>query len=423
MVTGVVSGLSDSVMQPTKYVCKCGTGTDFSCGSSPVHCADCGSTDLKPADFRTIQTFVLRSDALSQKLCILSGSDCGSLRPNQIVSLSVHPEITRVADMAVYAETMRVNNPRPPEELKFEKKTGQVTAYVVDKIASETPPKTDELEAMSRDTLIHARLAGSIAPDYPAEQLEKEALVLMLASIRDANPIHILLLGNERATKMRLVGAIYDIAHYKAHMDRYPSSSVLSANNGLVVTELDRISNDGLEQILFKRALMVENIYMPVHASVLAHAIPKDGVCDTSRPIHENVAVDRKLLEEFDLVCMVEDGMSSDFGPSDPRDGVQTLDLLSVQTSRDYLKFVANLDVRLDIESMDYIKKHYMQSQKTKNPLSPFNLATLKKLALAKARVHYRPVATRRDAEYAVRLFEYIRAAHVTRVSHGVSRV
>ena len=426
LLTGTVSDLSDRVMQPTKYVCKCGTGTDFFCGSSPLHCASCGSTELKPTDFRTIQTFVLRNDALSQKLCILSDNDCGLLRPNQIVSLNVHPEIIRVVDMAVYAETMRIDNPRPSEgieELKFGKKAGQVTAYMVDKIAPETSPKTDELEAMSGDALIHARLAGSIAPDYPAEQLVKEALVLMLASTRDANPIHILLLGNERAAKIRLMGAVYDLARYKAHMGRYMSPSVLSANNGLVVTELDPVFNDGLQQILFKRAVMIENIYVPIHVSVLAHAIPKHGVCDTSRPIHENVAADRKLLEEFDLVCMVENCMSSDFEPSDPPDGIQTLDLLSVQTSRDYLNFVASLEVRLNTESIDHLKEHYVQSQKTKNPLNPFHLATLKKLALAKARVHYRPVATKRDVEYAVRLFEYIRAAHVTRISHGVSRV
>lgn len=425
ILTGTVSDLSDRVMQPTLYVCKCGTETDFCYGTFPLRCVNCGSTVLKPAGFRTIQTLVLRSDILHQKLCILTGSDCESLRLNQIATLDVHSEIIRVDNMDAYTEIMRVESPsieHTPAELKFGKKTGQVTAYVVDRIASDTSSKTDDLEEVGKDALIHARLAGSIATDYPAEQLEKEALVLMLASIRDSNPIHILLVGNERAAKMSLVDAAYELAHCKAHMVRYSSPSVMSANNGLVVAELDPVSNDGLELLLFKRAIMLENIYVPIHASVLAHAIPRDGVCDTSRPIHENVVVDRKLLEAFDLVCVIKNDMPSDSEPLDTPDGAQNLDLLSVQSCRDYLNFIANLEVCLDVESVDYIKKHYTQSQKTKNPLNLFNLATLKKLALAKARVHCRPVATKRDAAYAVRLFEYVRAAHVTRVSHGVSR-
>ena len=355
----------------------------------------------------------------------MTGSDCESLSLNQIATLDVHSEIIRVDNMDAYTELMRVESPsieHPPAELKFGKKTGQVTAYVVDKIASGISSKTDDLKEMGKDALIHARLAGSIATDYPAEQLEKEALVLMLASVKDSNPIPILLVGNERAAKMSLVDAAYELARYKAHMIRSSSSSVMSANNGLVVVELDPVSNDGLELLLFKRAIMLENIYVPIHASVLAHAIPRDGVCDTSRPIHENVDVDRKLLEAFDLVCVIKDDMPSDSEQLDTSDGAQNLDLLSVQSCRDYLNFVANLEVHLDVESVDYIKKHYTQSQKTKNSLGLFNLATLKKLALAKARVHCRPVATKRDAAYAVRLFEYVRAAHVTRVSHGVSR-
>lgn len=423
MLTGVVSGMSDRVMQPTLYACKCGTKTDFCCGSSPPHCSDCGSIELKPACFRTIQTFVLRSDTLCQKLCILTGSSCESLRPNQTVTLDVHTDIIQVADMAAYSEMMRAERPsQSQEELKFGKKTGHVTAYVVDRIVSDASPKTNDLEQMSKDALIHARLAGSIATDYPAEQLEKEALVLMLASVRDPNPLHMLLLGSERAAKMSLVYAAYDLARHKAHMTESSPSSIMSANNGLVVSELDHASNPELELLLFKRAFLLENIPMPIHVSVLAHAIPKKGVCDTSRPIHENVDFDRRLLDAFDLVCIIKNDTPSDNEPLDAPDGAHSLDLLSVQTCRDYLDFVADLEVHLNAESVDCIKRHYMRSQKTKNPLNLFNLVTLKKLALAKARVHYRPVATERDAAYAVRLFEYVRAAHVTKVSHGVSR-
>lgn len=410
ILTGVVSDSSDVIMQPARYVCKCETEMDVRYGSPPPYCADCGKTSLKSVCFRTVQTFILRNNVY-QKLCILTGSDCGSLRPNQVAALDVNPEILRIAERSTWESGWKLGDaPR------------QVTAYAVAKIMSGTVSKITDLERMSKDDLAHARLAGSFAGDYPAKQPEKEALVLLLlACAGSENPINILLLGSDRAAKMSLVGAVYELAQHKTYVND-SASNVMSANDGVVVTELERYYNIGLEQLVQGRVFERDRIPLAVHVSILAHATPKRGAYDASRPIHENVDIERILLDTFDLVCVIKDDMHSDSEPSDVPDGVRNLDLLNMQSCRDYLNFVANLEVCLDAECIECIKKHYMQSQKTTNPLKLNNLEALKKLTLAKARVHYRPAATERDAVYAARLFEYICSGHVTRVSHGVGR-
>lgn len=407
-ISGIVRHVSQEFVQVTEYGCRCGLKYDAYLDDHSPFCDNCEHVPDMPIKFKTAQIVVLQT-GLHLRYCLLEGGDCNALRVSRHTILSVHatphPRCCSLSSNQVVAPVY-------------------APVHTVAKIIQNGAPlmHLNEVQPLHHDPWIHRKISESLAPLVPVSPYVKEALVAQMANILDKKPIHILITGEETVDKGRLMGAVSDMAPRSYHAHRYYSVKWTHAHDGLLTAYLSAYGDwRTFSPIMKWQHVHVHENFVPVKVSVLLHCPPKGNGYDSSRPVNENI-YNSSAMEQFDTVCVLRNNISehkhlimADAVLNDQGGP------LSVQTCRSYLEYVSRLKPAVSAGVDNYVRKCAARSGKNRRNGS-YRADTLRKFALASARLHWRAEVTKSDVMYAVNLLGRILDEHVNSVSHGMRK-
>ena len=407
-ISGVVRHVSEEFVQVTQYGCSCGSKYDAYLDDHPPFCNHCDKVPDMPTKFETVQIAVLQT-GLRQWYCLLKGGDCNKLRVARHAVLNVHatpqPRSCSLSSKHVIAPVYT-----PVHTVAKVVQSGASLLHL------------NCVQPLHRDPWIHRRISESLAPMVPVSPFVKEALVAQLANMLDENPIHILITGEEMVDRGRLMGAVSDMAPRSYHVPEYHSVRWAHAHDGLLTVSLRAYGDcSKYRSILEWQHAHVDENYVPVKVSILMHCPPKGKNYDSSRPVRENI-YNSSGIEQFDIICVLRNKVSEHVH-SVLADSVlhDQGGPLNVQTCRSYLEYVSRLKPAVSAEVAKYIGKCVIHSRKN-NKIGSYGADTLRKFALASARLHWRAEVTKSDVMYAATLLHHILEEHVDSMSHGMRK-
>ena len=320
---------------------------------------------------------------------------------------------------------------------------------------------TDEdvrkIKELAKDPNIYEKLAKSIAPSIYGYEDIKLAIVLQLfGGVTRVEPdgtkrrgnIHILLVGDPSTAKSQILRSVARVAPRAILVDAtrmtkagltaaatreentgrwtIEAGAVVLADGGIaIIDELEKADKKELRDLhepLEQQTVTVNkagiNAVLNARCSVLASANPRRGRFDRHEPIVEQIALEPPLLSRFDLIFVIFDE-SDDYrdkeiaklllsGSREDKEPVIPPDLL-----RKYILYARNnvKDIQISKEAEEKIIEFYVELRKLSKEqgsiaITARQLEALRRLTEASAKVRLSNVATKEDAERAIRLFK-----------------
>lgn len=315
-----------------------------------------------------------------------------------------------------------------------------------------TKEDEEEIQKLAKNPEVYTLLSESIAPSiHGLEEIKLAALLQLFggcqittADGKIRGDIHILIVGDPSVAKSRLAravalvapravlstgvsstGAGLTVSVVKDEDNRWSLEAgvLVLADRGLaVLDEMEKSKREDREHML--EALEQQTITISkagIHATlnsrcaVLATANPKYGKFDRSLPIADQIHLEPNILSRFDLIFVLIDDPNErkdqELANFILRDGASRTPPLNPDLIRKYILYAREKikDVRLSEEAIQAITDFYVSlrgAAKQNIPITPRQLEGLRRLAQASAKIQLRNVATKEDAERAIKLMK-----------------
>jgi len=314
----------------------------------------------------------------------------------------------------------------------------------------------EEIKKLAQRPDIYDILVKSLAPSIHGYEDIKLAIVLQLfGGITRVNPdgtkqrgdIHILLVGDPATAKSQFLWAVKNIAPRAIITTGYSSSGVgltvaatrdedgrwtleagalVLADKGIaLIDELEKASKQdrryllqSMEQQSISVAKAGITATLNTRCAILACANPKRGRFDRHEPIPDQIDLEPPLLSRFDLIFIVMDE------PDEVKDEKVARHILSTRPEdkspiidydlfRKYIVYarqeITNIIIPDEVESIlvkYYVDLRRMSKEQGAMAITTRQLEALRRLTEASARVRLSTVATKEDAERAIKIFE-----------------
>jgi replicative DNA helicase Mcm len=324
-----------------------------------------------------------------------------------------------------------------------------------------TPEDEEKIKNLAKDPMIHEKIIQSIAPSIYGYREIKEGIAYLLFGgvpkvlpdgMRIRGDINVLLVGDPGTAKSQILQYVARIAPRGIYTsgkgstaagltaavvkdrttgDWYLEAGALVLADGGVacVDEIDKMRNEdrvAMHEVMEQQTVSIAKAgivaTLNARTSILASANPTLGRFVEQKSIVENVNLPITILSRFDLIFPLKDE------PDEERDTKMSEHILRLHQTRGYVspppiepellrKYIAymrkNVKPKLSDEAMDRIKEYYVEMRKLgKNggsiPITPRQLEALVRMTEARAKMALRDVATKDDAEAAIRLMNYV---------------
>ncbi|MCR6623490.1 MAG: minichromosome maintenance protein MCM [archaeon YNP-WB-062] len=324
-----------------------------------------------------------------------------------------------------------------------------------------TPEDEEKIKNLAKDPMIHEKIIQSIAPSIYGYREIKEGIAYLLFGgvpkvlpdgMRIRGDINVLLVGDPGTAKSQILQYVARIAPRGIYTSGKGSTAagltaavvkdrstgdwyleagaLVLADGGIAcVDEIDKMRNEdrvAMHEVMEQQTVSIAKAgivaTLNARTSILASANPTLGRFVEQKSIVENVNLPITILSRFDLIFPLKDE------PDEERDTKMSEHILRLHQTRGYVspppiepellrKYIAymrkNVKPKLSDEAMDRIKEYYVEMRKLgKNggsiPITPRQLEALVRMTEARAKMALRDVATKDDAEAAIRLMNYV---------------
>lgn len=292
-------------------------------------------------------------------------------------------------------------------------------------------------------------LKSYIAPDIRGMDAVKESLLLQLVGGVDSytrdgvlvsGNIHILLIGDPGTAKTQLMKSIALIAPKAVEAIGTSSSKVgltvsavkdaytgeweyiagvfPRANGGIaIVDEVDTyLKREGdsaflqaLESQQITKAVAGAYITMSAKIAFLGGANPRLGKFEDDYNLAEQVDITPRLFSRLDLIWIIKDIVDEN------KDRVIAKTLLKLKNEKEqydyeffkkYISYARELKPQLSEEAEELIIDYYVRARKRDNYITPRQVRSIKKLAMAYAKLKLKEKVEKEEAEQAIALFD-----------------
>jgi len=324
-----------------------------------------------------------------------------------------------------------------------------------------TPEDEEKIKTLAKDPMIHEKIIQSIAPSIYGYREVKEGIAYLLFGgvqktlpdgVRIRGDINILLVGDPGTAKSQLLQYVARIAPRGIYTSGKGSTAagltaavvkdrstgdwyleagaLVLADGGIAcVDEIDKMRNEdrvAMHEVMEQQTVSIAKAgivaTLNARTSILASANPTLGRFVEQKSIVENVNLPITILSRFDLIFPLKDE------PDEERDTKMSDHILRLHQTRGYVspppiepellrKYIAymrkNVKPRLSDEAMEKIKEYYVEMRRHGKsggsiPITPRQLEALVRMTEARAKMALRDVATKDDAEAAIRLMNYV---------------
>jgi len=316
-----------------------------------------------------------------------------------------------------------------------------------------TPEDERSIIEKARDADILEKLTQSVAPSILGYSTVKLGLLMQQVSgctmtspdgMQSRGEIHILLIGDPSVGKSILLAFVTKLAPRFAMSSGGGASgvgitaSVLKdeqygwvveagvlplANGGTaIVDEFDKLADDDkgmLHEALEQSEIHIDkasiHTVLPTKCSLLAAANPKLGRFDAYESIAPQINLTPTLLSRFDLIFVMKDEPDATkdeqiakhilSGASDEETPIK-IDIL-----RKYLAYARRLQPEMSSACEERLRTYYTSTRKNNSagdcvPILPRSLHSLRRLAEASAKLRLSEVATKVDADLAIKVYK-----------------
>lgn len=309
-----------------------------------------------------------------------------------------------------------------------------------------------EIEALSQDENLYAKMINTVAPSLHGLTLEKEGALLSIFSgvekkrsdITRRGSIHILLVGDPSTGKSQLLRAVTNLAPSAMYSsgkgttaagltaavlrkgksgDNWIISAgvMVLADKGIAcIDEIDKMSNDdrvAIHEAMEQQTVTIDkaNIHamLPAKTTVISAANPSFGRYNTYKTISENIKnLPVTLLSRFDLIFILRDI------PSKVKDEAMVRHIMELEKiegvidrelMKKYIICAKRLKPKLTKEIANYLIQKFLELRKRQKEEDPIGITarqfeSLIRLSEAHARVFLRTEIAIEDGEAAIRI-------------------
>jgi replicative DNA helicase Mcm len=324
-----------------------------------------------------------------------------------------------------------------------------------------TPEDEEKIKNLAKDPMIHEKIIQSIAPSiYGYREIKEGIAYLLFGGVQKVLPdgmrirgdINVLLVGDPGTAKSQILQYVARIAPRGIYTSGKGSTAagltaavvkdrstgdwyleagaLVLADGGIAcVDEIDKMRNEdrvAMHEVMEQQTVSIAKAgivaTLNARTSILASANPTLGRFVEQKSIVENVNLPITILSRFDLIFPLKDE------PDEERDAKMSEHILRLHQTRGYVslppiepellrKYIAcmrkNVKPRLSDEAMEKIKEYYVEMRRLGKsggsiPITPRQLEALVRMTEARAKMALRDVATKDDAEAAIRLMNYV---------------
>lgn len=320
-----------------------------------------------------------------------------------------------------------------------------------------SPEDIEEIKKLASQPDAYEKLIQSIAPSIYGYETEKEAILLLLAgapqkTLPDGTTmrgdINILLIGDPGTAKSELLkyaarvaprglyttgrgstaaGLTAAVIKEKSGIMMLEAGAVVLADQGVAaIDEFDKMRPEDrgvLHEVMEQQTVSVAKggivATLNARTSIIAAANPIYGKYDPYKNIYENVNLPIPLLTRFDLIYVVKDVPSRTIDESLARHILETRRKgyyakeppIPFDKLRKYLTYCKRIEPKLAPEAEEKLLQFYveMRAESAREgtiTITPRQLESLIRLAMARARVLLREYVTEEDALRAISLMK-----------------
>ncbi len=330
----------------------------------------------------------------------------------------------------------------------------------------------NEILELSKSENLFNKFVGSIAETIYGMDVIKEAMLLqMFGGVTKFMPdetrlrgdIHILLVGDPGTAKSQLLRFVKNVVPKGIYTSGKSSSAagltaaatkdefgdgrwnleagtLVLADMGIAaIDEFDKMEDkdrssihEAMEQQTITVAKAGINATLMARCGILAAANPKHGRFDPSVPLSDQIKLEGPLLSRFDAIFKITDIPEANRDskiaehilsqhllgeklvnnmPLDTNTEELEKSIISYELFRKYIAYAKRIVPELTKESMDQLKKYYLNVRSKYNtsqtiPITPRQLEAMIRLAEASARVRLSKYVNVDDANRAIRILE-----------------
>lgn len=320
-----------------------------------------------------------------------------------------------------------------------------------------SPEDVEEIKNIASQPDAYEKLIQSIAPSIYGYETEKEAILLLLAgapqkTLPDGTTmrgdINILLVGDPGTAKSELLkyvarvaprglytsgrgstaaGLTAAVVKEKSGIMMLEAGAVVLADQGIAaIDEFDKMRPEDrsvLHEVMEQQTVSVAKggivATLNARTSIIAAANPIYGKYDIYKNIYENINLPIPLLTRFDLIYIMRDVPDRAKDESLARHILETRRKghyareppISFEKLRKYLAYCKRVEPRLTPEAEEKLLQFYIEmraesAREDTITITPRQLESLVRLAMARARVLLREYVTEEDALRAISLMK-----------------
>ncbi len=320
-----------------------------------------------------------------------------------------------------------------------------------------SPEDIEEIKSIASQPDAYEKLIQSIAPSIYGYETEKEAILLLLAGAPQKvlpdgttmrGDINILLVGDPGTAKSELLkyvarvaprglytsgrgstaaGLTAAVVKEKSGIMMLEAGAVVLADQGIAaIDEFDKMRPEDrsvLHEVMEQQTVSVAKggivATLNARTSIIAAANPIYGKYDIYKNIYENINLPVPLLTRFDLIYIMRDVPDRSKDESLARHILETRRKghyakeppIPFEKLRKYLAYCKRIDPKLTPEAEEKLLQFYveMRAESAREgtiTITPRQLESLVRLAMARARVLLREYVTEEDALRAISLMK-----------------
>jgi len=313
-----------------------------------------------------------------------------------------------------------------------------------------------KLRSIAADPAAYAKLVGSVAPTILGHDVEKEAILLLLAGApthrlpdgtRLRGDINVLLVGDPGISKSQLLKFAAAIAPRGVYASGRGSTAaglsaavvkekeswalevgvtVLADQGVSAIDELDKMrpeDRSAMHEVMEMGSVTIAkagiNATLNARTSVLAAMNPVNGLYNPYNSFSENVNLPPALLSRFDLIFVMRDSVTEETDRRLARHVMAVRDAgnfptpppVDPMTLKKYLAYCKRFKPSLPAQVQARLEEFYVALRRLASAeggigATPRTLEALIRLSQARARLLFRDVVTEEDAQAAISLLQ-----------------